>query len=268
MPVPFEGTQALPSDTNTVPFLGLWDATGSVFYALRSVRSLGDGDAGQYELAVGQWVYNGASWDRQRGDNTGAARSSIYGKGTNPGDTPLEIATAGAHHPAKVTLYGSSGQPLSVDGNGSAYSRLWADDASPIDVLHGTFDSASYTRTVGVSGALYCFNGATFDRVRTLSANADGLGKIVTVPQPAPPSGQSLYLCGMGISLQNVGGDWILYYGSSTANQLRSGYGKDLQGSVVFANPIKVPAASALNLLVENLSNPTYVHLDLWGFTA
>lgn len=43
-------------------------------------------------LGAGAFVHNGTNWDRAKGDNTGAARVSLYGKGSVAGDTPLYVA--------------------------------------------------------------------------------------------------------------------------------------------------------------------------------
>lgn len=62
-----------------------------------------------------QMVWNGVGWDRQKGDNTGVARASLYAQGTVAGDTALKAVSA-AIPQLRVTPYDAGGAAFGSHG--------------------------------------------------------------------------------------------------------------------------------------------------------
>jgi len=152
--VPNEGTLALPSDTNAVPFTGLWDSSGSVFYAMRSARSLGDAVDGSKLLATAGWAYDGSTWTRVYLDATGKLRTSLYAKTSAAGDQAVEQVTAGSDHPLKTLLYDSAGGQL-FPAKAAAADGLANPSVTEIGTLPSSFNGTTWDRLRGnVEGTL------------------------------------------------------------------------------------------------------------------
>jgi hypothetical protein len=84
---------AVSQDTGGIGMLG---ALGAIITRLKTY-TLADTFASVASIATMNFgmLWNGTNWDRWKGDSTGAARVSLYGKTSTAGDTALRVTAAG-----------------------------------------------------------------------------------------------------------------------------------------------------------------------------
>jgi len=110
-------------------------------------------------------VFNGTTWDRRRGDTTGAWTVGNAAAGAADSGNPVKV---GGKYNATLPTY-TDGQrgDLQVGSRGSLRTTLYADNSSNTAVITAASDGASNSSTgllADARGAV--FNGTTWDRLR------------------------------------------------------------------------------------------------------
>jgi hypothetical protein len=118
-------------------------------------------------------VFNGATWDRARGNTFGAFMQGNAGNGAAPVGNPLFIATDGVKQWALATIGGCAGTsfgcPLALGANGTG-----ADAVSNTLILYPS--SSGSTAAQLWAGANHIFNGTSWDRGRSVINGQDTAG--------------------------------------------------------------------------------------------
>lgn len=171
---------ALDGSSNCFGFVGLADSTGA--NAFPSVSALADATANPTDALFGSlnFVYNGTTWDRLRGVNTGTAKtdmSSIAGTATVTGGVaglqavggPVASGGSNADNPLKVGGVFNTTQPTVTNGQivdsqftarGAAIVATGADTFTTSSAQSGTWtvqpgntaNSTPWLTTAGQSG--------------------------------------------------------------------------------------------------------------------
>lgn len=142
MAVPEEGTQSLPKDAGSQPFVGLWDATGSKFYAMRV------DNAAAINLRVAQFNADGKPIEIGKGPVTLDTQTTVSSSGSGStisdllgfGDIAIEL---------NVTVAPSGGSPtLDLDVMTTIGGTQWFS----IGRFAQTLGVAPKTRIMRISG--------------------------------------------------------------------------------------------------------------------
>jgi len=133
-----------------------------------SADNIAAGNSGARVAAVHPILFNGTNYDPLRGDNAGAARSSLYAKSTVAGDTSLEVVPFNAvpanSRFALVTTTALNQYDNTLAAETSINSPRIGDAASGANFL---------------AGAGFGYNNTAWDRLRTSTV---GIGQLITAP--------------------------------------------------------------------------------------
>jgi hypothetical protein len=78
----------------------------------RTASAIGDAVAGGAMGATGNWIWNGSSWDRQKGTNTGQAQATLY----NTAGTAIASSNPNSDTQGSTTGLATTGYQLAYDG--------------------------------------------------------------------------------------------------------------------------------------------------------
>lgn len=115
-------------------------------------------------FAIGNFVFNGASWDRQRGDTNGSwAQGNVAAGGTDAGN-PVKVG--GVFNNTQPTLTTGQRGDFQVSSRGELLATISSGGVS-VAIGQGSADALSTTtQNLAVLARTAVFNGTTWDRMR------------------------------------------------------------------------------------------------------